>query len=181
MVRHNGMSHCAYIYTPKFSETSVRSLISGLGEGGVTITHLGKSDPPKRWSGGEDAAVLQVVGGTDLTNWTFLRDANRWLDFSIELHRDPRWEHDTVSFSGPEAQVREAAEFLAHRIDHYLVLFGLLGGGKAQAWRVISLGAGCPERLKRQFTNAELGAPPNGGPAVRSGNSGVSEGPPSVS
>ncbi len=32
----------------------------------------------------------------------------------------------------------------------------------------------------RPVPEAELGAPPNGGPAMRSGNSGITEGPPSV-
>ena len=175
------MSHCAYIYTPKLSETPVRSLFSGLVAGGVTITHLGKSDPPKRWTGDEDAAVRQIMSGTDLTISTFLRDANSRVDFSIELHRDPRWEHDTVSFSGPENRVRDITQFLVRRIEHYVAILGLVGGGKTQAWQVVSLSEDCPQKLKQQFTNAEPCAAPNGGPATQLGNSAVKEGPPSVS
>jgi len=152
------MSHCAYIYTPKLSEPSVRSLVVGLAHGGVALTHLGKSDPPKKWSGDEESAVHEILSGTDLTNQTFLRDGKSRVGFSIEMHRDPRWEHDTISFSGPEVHVRQIAESLAHEIEHYVAVIGLMGGGKTQAWEVVSFGQHCPATLRKQFTNAEQDA-----------------------
>lgn len=145
------MSHCAYIYTPKLCEDSVRSLVSALRGVGITITHLGKTDPPKRWSGDEDAAVRQILEGTNLTNWTYLRDSRKQLDFSIELHRDAKWEHDTLSLSGPMVEVMEASGSLAKSIEHYLVVVGLLGAGPSQIWQILSLEKGCPERLKQHF------------------------------
>ena len=175
------MSRCAYIYSPKLSEPSVRSFFSHLRAIGVVINHLGKSDPPRRWSGADDEAVRQILGGTDLTNWTFLRDADAGLRFSIELHRDTKWEHDTISLSGPEAKVWEIAEFLAQTMAHYLVIVGLPGGGKNQAWQVISLSSDCPETLKRQFAHVEPGDPPKGGKSVRMGGSGAGGAPPSAS
>ena len=109
----------------------------------------------------------QILTGTDRTNCTFLRDDKSRLGFSIEMHRDPRWEHDTVSFSGPEVRVRQIAESLVHEIEHYVAVIGLMGGGKTQAWEVVSLCEHCPATLRRQFTNAEPGASGNSRPAVQ--------------
>jgi len=176
------MDYCGYIYTPTLSDAGIRSLLTALRSGGVAITHLGKHDPPKRWSGDEESAVLQILSGTDLTNETFLRDSKSRLEFTIEMHRDSRWDHDTVSLSGaPEDRVRQVAELIAGSIPHYVAIIGVVGGGKSQAWRVVRMSRDCPDRLRRQFTNAEPSVAPNGGPATQLGNSNITEGPPSVS
>ena len=50
-----------------------------------------------------------------------------------------------------------------------------------ESWRADAFKAARKIVQSYEKTIAELGAPPNGGPATRSGNSGVAEGPPSVS
>ena len=61
-----------------------------------------------------------------------------------------------------------------HRIE--VASFGLIGFGAGQ----LSFGWAVRRRL-RQKASAEPAASPNGGPAERIGNSGVGDGPPSVS
>jgi len=155
--------------------------MAGLSGAGVVITHLGKSVPPEEWSGDEESTVSQIVSGMNLTKRTFLRDDNSRVSFSIERHRGPKWEHDTISFSGaPESRVRQIVESIARQIDHDIAVVGLVGGGESQAWHVISLSQRCPETLRRQFASAEPGAPPYVGPATPGGNSGATEAPSSV-
>ncbi len=175
------MRHCAFIYTPKLAHASVQSLMAGLSGAGVVITHLGTSIPPKEWSGDGESAVSLIVSGMNLTKRTFLRDDNSRVSFSIERHRGPKWEHDTISFSGaPESRVRQIVESIAHEVDHYIAVVGVVGGGESQVWHLISLSQRCPESLRRQFASAEPCAPPYFGPATGLGYSGATEAPPSA-
>jgi hypothetical protein len=150
------MNHCAYIYTPPLSEVGIRLFLTGLRAAGVSLTHLGHNDPPRRWSGDDESATSQILGAPDLIGWTFPRDSKIGLGLSVEMHRDPSWGHDTISLSGaPERQIEQVAEAIADSTPHFAAILGVTGGGKEQVWRIIRMSSECPDRLRRQFTNAE--------------------------
>jgi hypothetical protein len=153
------MSHCAFIYTRHLTEEDVRSWLELLPVIDVTITHLGKNDPPKRWTGDKEAVLPLILSGTDLTNYTFLRDSTARLHFGIELHRDPRWESDTISFSGVAApRLVEIARKLVEGLPCYAAIVGVSGGGKDQDWHIVHLSPDCPPMLRSKIPNAEQDA-----------------------
>jgi hypothetical protein len=130
----------------------------------VAISHLGKNDPPRRWSGSDESAASQILGAAESPNWTFLRDAKAGLDFTIELQRDSRWEHDTVSLTGvPEERVQQVAHAIARCVPYFVAIVGVVGGGKDQAWKVLCLSPDCPDSLRRQFTDSKPPASSDGG------------------
>ena len=91
------MSHVLYAYIAKPTTAQVGTFLRALQERGVSISHLGKRDPPPKFGGSLDEAVSMVFIGIDLTDYTFARDAARRLHFDIHIHHDPRWTHSTVS------------------------------------------------------------------------------------
>ena len=108
-----------------------------------------------------------------------------WMYFERDfekLQRSPEYREPPAINGLTYARVIEA-----HRSDArvrlemagYGLVFSLVVAAAAVLllWRVHRLAS--MFRLQRQI--AEPGAPPNGGPATPSGNSGVTEGPPSVS
>jgi hypothetical protein len=149
------MSYCAFIYTPFLGEADVRSWLELLASLNVKITHLGKNDPPRKWMGDLNSALATILSGTDLTNYTFFRCSDGRLDFSIQLHRDPRWESDTISFSGTaEPQLLEIARHHAERLPCHTAIVGISGGGKDQDWKVVYLSPECPRTLRSKITKA---------------------------
>jgi hypothetical protein len=156
VVRHDHMEHCAYICTPPLSEAGIRSFLTGLRAAGVSLTHLGHNDPPRKWSGDDESAASQILGAPDLTGWTFLRDGKSGLELSVQMHRDPSWGHDTISLSGAlQRQIEQVAEAIADSTPHFVAIIGVTGGGKDQAWRVLRMSSECPDRLRSRFTKAE--------------------------
>ena len=153
------MSHCAFLYTRHLTEEDVRSLLESLSAINVTITHLGKNDPPKRWIGDMESVLTVVLSGTELTNSTFLRDSTARLHIGIELHRDPRWESDTISFSGVAApRLIEIARKLSEGLPCYAAIVGVSGGGKDQEWHIVHLSPDCPPTIGSRISNAEQAA-----------------------
>src|SRR5262249_6917727 len=70
----------------KPTTAQVSRLLRALADHGVSVSHPGKSDPPRKFRGSVDEAVSMVLSGTDLTNWTFAGDAARKLDFDFQIH-----------------------------------------------------------------------------------------------
>ncbi len=160
--KNKDMSHCAFIYTPSLSAHDIHSLLDFLPSIGLKITHLGKRDPPKRWTGDVASVLAIVLSGTDLTNYTFLRDQNAGVHFSIELHGDPRWDGDTISFSGADAQrLNEIAEKVGQALHCHAAIVGVSGGGKDQNWRIVHISQECPELLRSKFSKAKEVVAPN--------------------
>ena len=142
------MSFVLYLYVPALGETEVRSLLLSLAEIGYSVTHLGKKDPPKKWSGTREEAVASILSGRDLTLSTFIRDAGHRLDMTVEIRRDPRWNHSTISASLPEqASLRLLGETLFVRIRSFAAIVGRSGGGKDQAWSVLRVSEDCPPEI----------------------------------
>jgi hypothetical protein len=149
------MSHVFYAYIAKPTIDQVGSFLRALQERSISITHLGKSDPPRKFGGGVDEAVSMVFNGTDLTNYTFGRDSGRKLQFDFQIHHDPRWTHSTVSASCPDTEVLGlVAESAAAALDLFIAVQGVSGGGKNQPWKIIRVTERCPSELRSKFLAA---------------------------
>ena len=144
-----------YSYIAKPTKPQVRSFLRALTQHGISISHLGKSDPPGKFCGNTDEAVDLIFGGTDLTNYTFVRDAAHKLDFDIQIHHDPRWTHSTVSASCSDSEMlRMVAESASEAFDLFITVRGASGGGKEQPWEVVHSTESCPPELRSRFIAA---------------------------
>jgi hypothetical protein len=150
------MSHLLYAYIAKPTKAQVGSFLLSLQGRGVSISHFGKSDPPPRFGGSVDEAVSTVFSGTDFTTHTFARDAARRLHFGLQIQRDPRWTHSTVSASCPDTSVLTlVAESAAAAFDLFIAIRGVSGGGKKQPWQVVHPPSEkCPDELRSTFVAA---------------------------
>jgi hypothetical protein len=149
------MSHCAFIFTRHLTDEDVRLCLELLSAINVKITHLGKNDPPKRWAGDMEEVLAVILNGTDLTNSTFLRDSTARLHIGIDLYRDPRWDSDTLSFSGVATpRLIDIARKLAEGLPCYAAIVGVSGGGKDQDWHIVHLSPDCPPGLRSKIPNA---------------------------
>jgi len=146
------MFHVLYAYIAKPTTAQVGSFVRGLQGHGVSISHLGKSDPPCKFGGSVDEAVGMVFSGTDLSDYTFGRDAARKLHFDIQIHHDPRWTHSTVSASCPDtAALGLVAEIAVAAFDSFITVRGVSSGGKQQVWEVVHITERCPDDLRSRF------------------------------
>jgi hypothetical protein len=149
----NSQCHVAYIYTPKLAESVIPQLVAALAGAGIKITHLGKNDPPRKWRGTDEQVAELIWKGNDLTNWTFGRDSRLKVEFTIELHRDPRWSHDSISLSGCDLRVIESlATAICKSSNAFMAISGILGMGKEQQWNLLWMSDSCPAELKRVTT-----------------------------
>ena len=149
------MSHVLYAYIAKPTTAQVGSFLRTLQERGVSISHLGKSDPPRKFSGSVEDAVSIVFSGSDLTDSTFARDAARRLGLDFHIHYDPRWTHSTVSASSPETAVLGVvAQSAAAAFDLFIAIRGIPGEGKEQPWEVVHVTERCPDELRSKFVAA---------------------------
>jgi hypothetical protein len=145
----------SYAYIAKPTVAQIEQLFTALKAQSITITHLGKSDPPRKFIGETDKAVALVFQGTDLTNYTFLRYAPKQLDMDIQIRNDPRWSHSTLSVSCSDATVLEAVyNAVLESLELYLFIRGISGLGKDQPWEVRYVGEKCPADLKSKFAEA---------------------------
>jgi len=155
------MDPLLYVYAPLISAPEVHSLLQALQDSGYSITHLGKKDPPKKWSGTLEEAEATVLSGSDTTLYSHIRDANRRLDMTIEIHRDIRWKHSTISVSLPEEEpLRSLGACVAGRIRSFAIILGRSGAGKNQAWQVLRLSDDCPADLAAGFSKGLPIQPP---------------------
>ena len=146
------MSHVLYAYIAKPTAAQVATFLCALQGHGVSISHLGKSDPPRKFVGSVDEAVSMVFSGTNLTDYTFARDAARRLQFDIQIHHDPRWTHSTVSASCDDtAVIGLVAESAAAAFDLFITVRGVSGVGKRQPWEAVHVTERCPDELRSKF------------------------------
>jgi hypothetical protein len=149
------MSYVIYAYIAKPTKAQVGSFLRALDGHGVSISHLGRSDPPRKFGGSVEEAVSMVFSGTDLTDYTFARDAARRLQFDIQIHHDPRWAHSTVSASCVDTAVLGlVADSAAAAFDSFIIVRGVSGGGKQQPWEVVHVTGRCPDELRSKFVAA---------------------------
>ena len=137
--------YVAFIYTPSLDSVAIEALLVAIQSNGATISHLGKSDPPRKWTRSLQDAIAEVANGPNLTNTTFIRASQRNIGITIDQHRDERWTHDTISIDGPdEVALRNMASTIGNVIGAYLVITGTQGGGKNQDWNIVSRSPECP-------------------------------------
>jgi hypothetical protein len=149
------MSHVLYAYIAKPTAAQVDSFLRALQGRGVSITHLGKSDPPRKFGGIVEEAVSMVFSGTNLTDSTFARDAAQRLGLDFDIHHDPRWTHSTVSASCPDTAVLGlVADSAAAAFDLFIAIRGVSGGGKEQPWEIVHITERCPDELRSKFVAA---------------------------
>jgi hypothetical protein len=149
------MSHVLYAYIAKPTTSQVGNFLRALQERGVSISHLGKSDPPRKFEGNVEDAVGMVFSGTDLTDYTLAQDAARGLEFDIRIHHDPRWIHSTVSASCADTAVLGlVADSAAAAFDLFITVRGVSDGGKQQPWEVVHVTERCPDELRSKFIAA---------------------------
>jgi len=121
---------------------------------GISISHFGLNDPPKRWSGATDEIARTILKQPELNKWAFIRDAAKKLELDLQLMYDPRWSHSTISLSSSIPQTIEClAQRLSATIKPYLCILGTLSLGKSQDWRVLYERSDCPSEVKA-FLNA---------------------------
>ena len=141
-----------YAYIGKPDAPQIERLLESLKDHGVTLTHLGKNDPPRKFAGDVQAALSMVLAGKDLTNYTFMRDSGKHLDLSIQIHNDPQWSHSTISASCSEGNGLESVcGAVLASLELCLLIRGTLGFGKEQSWEILHLGENCPEELRTKF------------------------------
>ena len=146
------MSLVLYSYIAKPSTTQVGNFLRALSGHGISVSHLGKSDPPRKFHGSIEEATTLVFSGTELTDYTHCRDAARKLHFDIQIHHDPSWTHSTVSASCPDADaLSTVAESAAVAFDLFISIRGISGGGKEQPWEIVHVTENCPHDLRSQF------------------------------
>jgi hypothetical protein len=149
------MYHLQHSYIEKPTTLHVIRFLRALVDCGVSISHLGKRDPPRQFRGSIDEAVSTVFSGKDLTDWTFARDVAQRLDFDFQLHHDPEWTHSTVSASCPDLDVLDlVADSAAGAFDLFITIRGVSGGGKDQHWEVVHVTEKCPHELRSRFAVA---------------------------
>src|SRR5262245_22585136 len=147
--------HVLYAYIAKPTTTQVSGFLRALANQGFSISHLGKSDPPRKFRGSIDDAVSMVLGGTDLTDCTFARSVARRLEFDFHINRHPQGIHSTLSASCPDKAVLGlVADSAAEGFDLFIAIRGILGGGKEQPWEVVHVTDRCPQELRSKFVVA---------------------------
>jgi len=125
-----------------------------LQESEFKISHLGKSDPPRKWTGDVHDAAEMIITGSDLTNWTFMRDSGHKFSLHTEIHDDPRWAYSSISASMPDEAILGAfGKRLSSRIRTFAAIMGKSGAGKDQNWKVLHLSADCPSNLSAKFVD----------------------------
>jgi hypothetical protein len=149
------MDYLQYAYIAKPTTGQVSSFLHALADHGVSISHLGKSDPPRKFRGSIDEGVRMVFSGTDLTDYAFARDVERRLDFTFQIHHDPEWTHSTISASCPDFGVLDlVADSAAGAFDLFITIRGVSSGGKEQPWEVVHVTERCPQELRSRFDAA---------------------------
>ena len=147
--------HVVYAYIAKPTTTQVSAFLRALAAQGVSLSHLGKRDPPRKFAGSVDEAVSMVFSGTDLTDVTHARAAARKLEIDFWINNHPRSTHSTVSASSPaKAVLGLVADSAAEAFDLFIVIRGVLGRGKEQPWEVVHVTDRCPQELRSRFVVA---------------------------
>lgn len=151
------MEYVLYCYVPKIKREQIITLLDTLRVHGVSLTHLGKSDPPKKWAGDDNAIVDLILQGKDGSNYTFLRDKKKKFELDIWMHmNDERWGHDTLSASSADLDFTKAIGLgLFQSLNPYIVFLGDLGKGKDQDWNVLGVSKECPKDILLKIKGAE--------------------------
>ncbi|GAB6096441.1 hypothetical protein JCM14469_26940 [Desulfatiferula olefinivorans] len=149
------MEYVAYNYFETPKEEAIYSIASAFVRPDFDISNAGKNDPPKKFNGGINDLCALIKGGTELTNYTFLKSRKAKIEVTIAVHNDPRWEHSTFSFSGPNRKaVEDLCLSLNSVVNSYLCISGVSGHGPKQEWLFLYQNGNCPKSLLDKLLNA---------------------------
>lgn len=141
------MTAAAYVYVPTPPPSALPRLIGDIVSD-LSISHAGFRDPPKKWVGTTEGLVALVERQRELTRYLFLRDKDKHIDISLAVRSDTQWTWSTVSIGARDAaQCTALALVLCERLDPYLCIQGIEGGGKDQPWVVHRRRPDCPADL----------------------------------
>ncbi|MBK6907585.1 MAG: hypothetical protein IPH08_11110 [Rhodocyclaceae bacterium] len=90
------MTPIAYLYLPTPSPENVAEIFESILASGVSISHFGRNDPPKKWNGDTQAMARLVLEQPELNKCVFMRDKTNAIELTVELFYDPRWSHSTI-------------------------------------------------------------------------------------
>lgn len=149
------MEAIAYLYFPTPAPELVSMLLKDIISAGIVLTHAGRNDPPRKWSGDVTELTKLALEQHEDNKYVFLRDSNNKIGVSLQLFYDPRWGYSTLSFGSPTKEgCVDLAMKLSKKIDPYLCIQGISGGGKDQAWSVLYERNDCPSKLLSRIRKA---------------------------
>ena len=141
-------TYCTYNYISTKTLRSLESIDDLLRSWKLNISHAGKNDPPRKFDGSINDLGMMILDGNDLTNYTFLRDKDRRVELTVEIRNDVRWDHHTISMSGPnDKELEEITKSIVSSIGAYVSIIGVLKGCEDQGWKILHESHDCPKRL----------------------------------
>ena len=149
------MNFVAYNYFKPNSRDHIDGIRQALGSSELELTHLGKSDPPKKWSGSVPEATEIIWKGSDMTNYTFARDTKNQIELDFALGNSTEAIVSSISVNGPDRKlVEDICLNFARQLDSFLCISGELGLGPQQSWSYLMQSKNCPPAILRQVENA---------------------------
>ena len=149
------MEYVAFNYFPTPSDLELEYITDAIYESNLSLSHLGKNDPPKKWSGSKAEFLDILRKGTNLTNYTYSRAKDNGVEIDFTIHNDPRWESSSISISGKNREYVESLciQFSKH-LDSYVCISGQSGLGSSQQWSILAKSDKCPTSLWEKVKNA---------------------------
>jgi hypothetical protein len=149
------MDFVAYNYFRTPSEAELKVIADLIWESLLQVSHAGKSDPPKKFSGAKEQFSNLVLQRSGITNYTFIKDKRNSLEASLEVRTDPAWPHSTFSVSGPDKHlVQSTCLGLSRAAESFMCISSQLGAPKPVGWELLHKSGNCPEFLVARVQNA---------------------------
>ena len=132
------------IYFPTPNRDGSREIVEFL-ESYSELTHLGKSDPPKKSKYSIEIFMNLYDSITENNKWLFARMRNGF-DVSLTFYTDPRWDFSSLSFTAIDDDNVDnfIIKFTSRFESTYLSICGKIDGGKNQNWRILYRSSSCP-------------------------------------
>jgi hypothetical protein len=149
------MDYVAYNYFPPNKDEYVRGIVKAIYVSEIQLTHLGKSDPPRKWSGNSEEVYALLTRGNDKTNYTFAKDSKSKIEIDFSLGNFPEAVTSVISISGKNKELVEllCLHFAKH-VNSFLCISGQLGLGPGQQWSYLMQSSNCPASILENKKNA---------------------------
>src|SRR5260221_8087887 len=82
------MTTVAYLYLPTPPPEAVPPMLESIQVAGISVSHFGRSDPPRLWEGDVQAMAELLLKQTEQKKYAFMRDSNQGIDLTFELFYD---------------------------------------------------------------------------------------------
>jgi hypothetical protein len=146
------MEYLAFNYfTAGPSDQELSLIAKAVYESDLTITHLGKNDPPRKWKGSEEEFLEIFIKGDDSTNYIFSRAKGHGIEIDFTINHDLEWETSSISISGKEkVYVESLCIHFSKYISSFMCISGQMGLGSNQKWNILLENNNCPISLKEK-------------------------------